>query len=136
MKFSTKGVEGWQLSRHRHRCSRLGQPSPCSRTTFVCGYRNWCEIGTGHTYQGSAWWYVFALRTAHKTRANCSKETGKLLPCIIQDICYSDLDKQFLRSLDFTVVDDPDAFSLINANSLALNIGTLSKTIEISFSSG
>jgi hypothetical protein len=56
----------------------------------------------------------------HK-QANFVKDNGNLLPCVVQDPRYSNLDKRFPRSLDFTVVDGPDAFSLINANSLVFS---------------
>ncbi|KAI9050640.1 hypothetical protein LZ554_005798 [Drepanopeziza brunnea f. sp. 'monogermtubi'] len=51
-----------------------------------------------------------------------SPQEGKLLPCVIQDPTYSRLDKEFLRENRFNVVDDPDAFSMINANSLVMNM--------------
>ncbi|KAG4432718.1 hypothetical protein IFR05_011796 [Cadophora sp. M221] len=51
-------------------------------------------------------------------------EENQPLPCVIQDICYSGVDKYFLKTLDFTVVDDPDALGLINANTLVFHIGT------------
>ncbi|KAH7310976.1 hypothetical protein BKA65DRAFT_558803 [Rhexocercosporidium sp. MPI-PUGE-AT-0058] len=51
-------------------------------------------------------------------------EENQPLPCVIQDICYSGLDKEFLTTLDFTVVDDPDAFGFINTNTLVFHIGT------------
>lgn len=57
------------------------------------------------------------------------KDNGKMLPCIAQDPVYSPLDKPFLRSMDITVVDDPDAFSLIDENSLVFLIGTFPRIL-------
>ncbi|KAJ5040615.1 uncharacterized protein L3040_006264 [Drepanopeziza brunnea f. sp. 'multigermtubi'] len=51
-----------------------------------------------------------------------SPQEGKLLPCFIQDPTYSRFDKEFLKGNAFNVVDDPDAFSMINANSLVMNM--------------
>ncbi|EKD16764.1 hypothetical protein MBM_05233 [Drepanopeziza brunnea f. sp. 'multigermtubi' MB_m1] len=51
-----------------------------------------------------------------------SAQEGKLLPCFIQDPTYSRFDKEFLKGNAFNVVDDPDAFSMINANSLVMNM--------------
>ncbi|PVH76305.1 hypothetical protein DL98DRAFT_592357 [Cadophora sp. DSE1049] len=48
-------------------------------------------------------------------------QEGELLPCVVQDVQYSGLDKEFLKSLDITVVDDPDAFDLLNANTLVVH---------------
>ncbi len=50
-----------------------------------------------------------------------SKDT---VPCFIQNPSYSELEKSFLPSLNLKVVDDPDAFSCIDAGSLVFNIGT------------
>jgi hypothetical protein len=49
-------------------------------------------------------------------------DTAKALPCIFQDPQTCRFEKQFLRSLGHTVVNDPDAFGLINANSLVIYI--------------
>lgn len=50
-------------------------------------------------------------------------DEGTPLPCIVQDPDFSALDKEFLRSLDVTAVDDPDAFTLINSTSLVMEVG-------------
>jgi hypothetical protein len=41
----------------------------------------------------------------------------------MQDPLFSKLDVQFLNSLDFQVVNDPDVFSAIDAGSLVMHIG-------------
>lgn len=51
-------------------------------------------------------------------------ETGKPLPCVIQDPASSELEKEYLHFLGLDAVDDPDAFSRINDNSLVLHIGS------------
>lgn len=43
---------------------------------------------------------------------------------MIQDPAYSELEKEYLRSLGFEVVDDPDVFARIDANSLVFHIST------------
>jgi FPC/CPF motif-containing protein YcgG len=45
-------------------------------------------------------------------------EAGNSLLCVVQDPAYSALEKSFLRTLSLNVVDDPDAFSCIDAGSL------------------
>jgi hypothetical protein len=45
------------------------------------------------------------------------------LPLIFQDPCYSKLDKELLTTyIDGEVVDDPDAFSLIDEKTILLNL--------------
>lgn len=45
------------------------------------------------------------------------------LPCVVQDPAYSELEKVYLRLLDLEVVDDPDAYSRIDADSLVFYFG-------------
>jgi len=42
----------------------------------------------------------------------------------MQDPWFSKLDVQFLTSLDFQIVNNPDAFSAIDAGSLVMHIGS------------
>ena len=65
-----------------------------------------------------------ALRRSRTVHANFLAEPGKPLPCIIQDPVYSKTCKEILTSLGLRVVDDPDAFSLINSSSLVYFLGT------------
>ena len=44
------------------------------------------------------------------------------LPCVIQDPDYSEIEKTYLRSLGLDVVDDPDAYSRIDTESLVFHI--------------
>jgi hypothetical protein len=64
-----------------------------------------------------------------KTKRRChtifrltNLETGgvKPLPCVFQDPVTSKFEQRFLQSLGHKVVDDPDAFGLINANTLVI----------------
>ena len=43
----------------------------------------------------------------------------------MQDPWFSKFDVQFLASLDFEIVNDPDAFSTIDAGSLVMHIGSM-----------
>jgi hypothetical protein len=47
---------------------------------------------------------------------------GEKLQCVFQDPQFTDLDKEFLTSLGYTVVDDPEAFSKITEHSLVYAI--------------
>jgi hypothetical protein len=51
-----------------------------------------------------------------------SVEPGKPLRCVIQDPGFSEIDKQILSSLGMEVVDDPDAFAHINANTMVVHV--------------
>lgn len=55
--------------------------------------------------------------------ADCVAEE-RPLPCVIQDPAYSTVEKEYLRSLGFQCVDDPDAFSCIDEGSLLFSVGT------------
>ena len=63
------------------------------------------------------------LRRNANARWPCSA-AEESLPVLAQDPDYSELEKDFLRSLDITVAEDPDAFSSINPGSLVFHIGT------------
>jgi len=64
------------------------------------------------------------LRGLHPVLKLTCSEIGpvKPLPCIFQDPMTSRFEQRFLQSLGHKVVDDPDAFALINANSLVIFI--------------
>jgi hypothetical protein len=62
--------------------------------------------------------------TFRKLTSPTTSEPGSPLPCTIQDPAYSTLDHEYLLSLGLHPVDDPDAFSRIDTNSLVLHIGT------------
>jgi len=47
---------------------------------------------------------------------------NETLECIFQDPQFTDLDSQFLASLGYTVVDDPEAISKITDNTLVYAI--------------
>jgi len=51
-----------------------------------------------------------------------------MVPSVIQDPIYSNRDKEFLRSLDFEPVNDPDAYGRIDANTLVFNTTRMSHT--------
>ena len=51
------------------------------------------------------------------------EESDKPMTCTVQDPAYSELEKDYLRSLDLEVVDDPDAYSRIDATSLVFHLG-------------
>jgi len=46
----------------------------------------------------------------------------KKLQCVFQDPAFTDLDKEFLKSLEYIVVDDPLAFGHITASTLVYGI--------------
>ena len=49
-------------------------------------------------------------------------ENGCPIPCIVQEPAYSRFEKRFLRSLDLEVIEDHDAFSMINEGNLVVLI--------------
>jgi hypothetical protein len=57
-------------------------------------------------------------------RTHTSIEPGKPLPCVIQDPAYSKRDHEYLRTIGFESVYDPDAFGCINSETLVFSIGT------------
>ncbi|KAI9761331.1 MAG: hypothetical protein M4579_001121 [Chaenotheca gracillima] len=63
------------------------------------------------------------LAAALTIRDTLGGSTGPLT-CVVQDPVYSTLEKDYLRSIGLEVVDDPDAFSRINAETLVINIST------------
>ncbi|KAG9235608.1 hypothetical protein BJ875DRAFT_421741 [Amylocarpus encephaloides] len=52
-------------------------------------------------------------------------EPGKPLPCVIQEPAYSSVEKVWLKSLGFEVVDDPDTFARVNLESLVFAVNTI-----------